>query len=78
VLSSAARSWLINLPEGTIYNWDQLCTMFIRNFHVTYESPSTTETLKNIKQKHDESLWGYVKCFCNAMNIISRQWKRVQ
>jgi hypothetical protein len=21
-LSSAARSWLINLPEGTVYNWD--------------------------------------------------------
>jgi hypothetical protein len=31
-LTSAARSWLINLPEGTIYNWDQLCVMFIRNF----------------------------------------------
>jgi hypothetical protein len=32
VLSGAARPWIINLPEGTIYNWDQLCTMFIRNF----------------------------------------------
>jgi hypothetical protein len=21
-LSDVARSWLINLPEGTIYNWD--------------------------------------------------------
>jgi hypothetical protein len=21
-LSSVARSWLINMPEGTIYNWD--------------------------------------------------------
>jgi hypothetical protein len=31
-LIGAARSWLINLPEGSIYNWDQLCTMFIRNF----------------------------------------------
>jgi hypothetical protein len=32
VLSGAARSWLINLPEGSIYNWDQLCAMFIGNF----------------------------------------------
>jgi hypothetical protein len=31
-LSSAARSWLINLSEGTIYNWDSLCAMFIDNF----------------------------------------------
>jgi hypothetical protein len=31
-LYGAVRSWLINLPEGSIYNWDQLCTMFNRNF----------------------------------------------
>jgi hypothetical protein len=31
-LSSVARSCLINLPEGSIYTWDQLCAMFIRNF----------------------------------------------
>jgi hypothetical protein len=24
-LTGATRCWLINLPEGTIYNWDQLC-----------------------------------------------------
>jgi hypothetical protein len=69
-LSSMTRSWLINLPEGSIYTWDQLCCMFIRNFHSTYEHPSTAETLKTIKQKHDESLWDYVKYFCNARNTI--------
>jgi hypothetical protein len=31
-LSDAARSWLINLSEGTIHDWDQLCAMFIGNF----------------------------------------------
>jgi hypothetical protein len=30
--------------------------MFIENFQGTYEHPSTTEILKTIKQKHDESL----------------------
>jgi hypothetical protein len=45
--------------------------MFIRNFQGTYERPSTIETLKTIGQKHDESLWDYVKYFCNAMNAIS-------
>jgi hypothetical protein len=31
-LTGAAISWLINLPEGTTYNWDLLCAMFIGNF----------------------------------------------
>jgi hypothetical protein len=44
--------------------------MFIGNFQGTYERPSTTETLKTIKQKHDESLQDYMKCFCNARNAI--------
>jgi hypothetical protein len=60
----------MNLPEGTIYNWDQLCAMFIRNFQGMYEHPSTAETLKTIKQKHDESLRDYVKYFYNARNSI--------
>jgi hypothetical protein len=42
--------------------------MFIGNFQGTYERPSTAETLKTIKQKHDESLHDYVKHFCNARN----------
>jgi hypothetical protein len=42
--------------------------MFIRNFQGTYECSSTTETLKTIKQKHDESLRDYVKYFYNARN----------
>jgi hypothetical protein len=44
--------------------------MFIGNFQGTYERPFTTETLKAIKQKHDESLRDYVKRFCNARNGI--------
>jgi hypothetical protein len=69
-LSGVARSWLINLPEESIYTWDQLCTMFIRNFEGTYKCPSTAEILKIIKQKHDESLHDYVKHFCNTRNTI--------
>jgi hypothetical protein len=69
-LTSAARLWLINLPEGIIYNWDQFCAMFIGNFHGTYEHPSTAKTLTMIKQKPDECLQEYVKHFCNARNAI--------
>jgi hypothetical protein len=44
--------------------------MSIGNLQGTYERPSTAETLKTIKQKHDESLRDYVKRFCNARNNI--------
>jgi hypothetical protein len=44
--------------------------MFIRNFQDTYERPSTAETLKTIKQEHDESIRDYVKCFYNARNTV--------
>jgi hypothetical protein len=69
--TGVARSWLINLSEGSIYIWDQLCAIFIRNFQGTYEHPSTAETLKTIKQKPDESLRDYVKYLYNARNTIS-------
>jgi hypothetical protein len=69
-LFDMSRSWLINLPEGSIYNWDQLCAMFIMNFQDTYERTSTAETLKTIKQKHDKCPRDYVKHFCNARNAI--------
>jgi hypothetical protein len=70
-LSGSARSWLINLPEGTVHSWDQLCAIFIGNFEGTYEHPSTAETLKTIKQKHDERLREYMKHFCNTRNDIT-------
>jgi hypothetical protein len=47
-LSDATRLCLINLLKGSIYNWDQLRVMFIKNFQGTYECPST-EILKTIK-----------------------------
>jgi hypothetical protein len=44
--------------------------MFIGNIQGTYERSSTIETLKTIRQKHDEILWDYKKCFCNVRNAI--------
>jgi hypothetical protein len=69
-LTDTSKSWLINLPEGSITSWDQLCAMFIENFQGTYERLSTVETLKTIRQKDDESLQDYVKHFCNTRNTI--------
>jgi hypothetical protein len=70
-LTGEARSWLINLPEGPVTSWDQLCAMFIENFQGTYERSSIAETLKTNRQKHDESLWDYVKHFATS-GMLSR------
>jgi hypothetical protein len=48
-LTGTTRLCLINLPEGSINSWDQVCAMFIVNFQGTYERSSTAETLKNIR-----------------------------
>jgi hypothetical protein len=42
--------------------------MFIGNFQGMYEHPFIAETLKTIRQNHDESLREYVKCFYNTRN----------
>jgi hypothetical protein len=55
------RSWLINLPKETIYNWDQLYFMFIDNFQGIYEWPSTAETLKTVKDIK------IINAFCNGV-----------
>jgi hypothetical protein len=46
--------------------------MFIGNFQGTYERLSTAETLKTIKQKHDESLWDIeiINAFCDKVSDI--------
>ena len=31
-LKDGARTWLLNLPPGTISSWDKMCTRFITNF----------------------------------------------
>jgi hypothetical protein len=35
-----------------------------------YKHSTTAGTLETIKQKHDDSLWDYVKYFYNTKNII--------
>jgi hypothetical protein len=67
-MTGTARSWLFNSLEGSITSWDHLCAMFIGNFQGMYEHPFIAETLKTIRQKHDESLREYVKCFYNTRN----------
>jgi hypothetical protein len=35
-LTGTARSWLMNLPEGTLHSWSLLCHQFMANFESDY------------------------------------------
>jgi hypothetical protein len=38
-LTSTARSWLMNLREGSLTFWHELCHQFTANFESTYSRP---------------------------------------
>jgi hypothetical protein len=35
-----AQLWLMNLPEGTLTSWQELCHQFMTNFESAYARPS--------------------------------------
>jgi hypothetical protein len=38
-LIGTAQSWLMNLPEGTLTSWQELCHQFTTNFESAYARP---------------------------------------
>ena len=68
--TGTARSWLMNLHEDTIYNWKKLKETFIGNFQGTWTHLPTSDTLRTLKQKRDESLKDFMTWFCKVCNEI--------
>jgi hypothetical protein len=48
-LSSMAQSWLLNLPEGSLTPWQELCHQFTANFESTYSRPGNEIDLHAIQ-----------------------------
>jgi hypothetical protein len=38
-LTGTSRSWLMNLPEGSLTSWGELCLHFMANFKSAYARP---------------------------------------
>ena len=70
VLEGSARSWLLNLPVGSIYTWEQLCDLLIANFQGTYDRPGKEDDLHRIRQNSNETLRQYIKRFSQVRNSI--------
>ena len=48
-LKDGARTWLLNLPPGTISSWDEMRTHFIATFQGTHDRPPAMSNLRRIK-----------------------------
>ena len=59
-LKDGARSWLLNLPPGSISSMDEMCNRFIANFQGTRDRPLAAGGLCRIKQQPGETLQKYI------------------
>jgi hypothetical protein len=55
-LTGTTRSWLMNLPEGILDSWSELCRQFMANFDSAYARPDNETNLHAVKQRPGESL----------------------
>jgi hypothetical protein len=71
-LTGMARSWLMNLPEGTLHSWSELHRQFTANFESVYARPGNETDLHTIQQRPGESLRSFIQRFSQVHNIIPR------
>ena len=65
-LKDGARSWLLNLPMGSISSWDEMRDRFIANLQGTRDRPPAAGDLRRIKQQPGETLQKYIQRFNNT------------
>ena len=55
-LKGAAITWIMNLPEGSIHSYEELCQQFVANFKGSYEHHLTLNNLRAVRQCPNETL----------------------
>ena len=65
-LKDGARSWLLNLPPGSISSWDEMRDCFVANFQGMRDRPPAAGDLRRVRQQHGETLQKYIQRFNNA------------
>jgi hypothetical protein len=71
-LTGTARSWLMNLTEGTLHSWSELCCQFTANFDSAYARTGNETDLHANQQCPGESLCSFVQQFSQVRNTIPR------
>jgi hypothetical protein len=62
-LMGMAKSWLMNLFEGTFDSWSELCHQFTDNFKSAYARSGNKTDLHAIQQCSGESLRTFIQRF---------------
>jgi hypothetical protein len=70
-LTGTARSWLMNLFEGTLHSWSELCHQFTANFESAYAQPGNETNLHAIHQRPGESLRSFILQFSQVRNTVA-------
>jgi hypothetical protein len=71
-LTGKAQSWLMNLPEGTLDSWLELCRQLTTNFESVYAWPGNEIDLHPIQQCPGKSLRSFIQWFSQVHNTIPR------
>jgi hypothetical protein len=69
-LTGTARYWLMNLPEGTLHSWSELCRQFTTNFESVYAQLGNETNLHTIQQRPGETMRSFVQRFSQVRNTI--------
>jgi hypothetical protein len=69
-LTSTTRSWLMNLPEGTLTSRQELCRKFMANFESSYSRPGNETNLHAVQQRQGESLCSFMQRLSQVHNTI--------
>ena len=59
-LKDGARSWLLNMPAGSISYWREMREHFVANFQRTRDWPPVVSDLRRIKKQPGETLQKYI------------------
>jgi hypothetical protein len=69
-LTGMAQSWLMNLLQGSLTSWEELCHQFTTNFESAYARPSNEVDLYIVQQCQRESLRSFIHWFFQVRNTI--------
>jgi hypothetical protein len=67
-LTGMARLWLMNLPEGSLTSWVELCRQFVASFKRTYARLGNKVDLHTMQQCPGESLRSFMQRFSQVQN----------
>lgn len=70
MLEGSARAWLNQLPPSSIYSWDDLFRVFVKNFEGTYKRPGGLAELQHCVQKQNETLREYIQRWTTLHNSV--------